>query len=299
MRALVTGATGFLGRHLLRQIEHPVVLTRNPDRARELPNDPELFPWSPPSPPPAEAFSGVEVVFHLAGESIAGGRWTDARKKKILESRREGTRSLVDAMAALERAPRAFVSASAVGYYGDRGDERLTEASPAGIGFLADVGSQWEREAMRAESFGLRTVCIRTGLVMGDDGGMLAKLKPIFGLGLGATFGDGRHWMPWVHRDDVTRLYLHAAAQSDLHGPLNAVAPGIVQNRDFTRILARVLGRPSFLKIPTFVLRAGMGEMTELVLGSQRVAPAATLASGFRFAHPELEPALRELLARQ
>ena len=299
MRALVTGATGFLGRHLLQQIEQPVVLTRDPARARGLPNDPELFPWSPSSPPPAEAFSGVEVVFHLAGEPIAGGRWTDARKKKILESRREGTRALVEAMAALERAPRALVSASAVGYYGDRGEERLTEASPSGSGFLAEVGAHWEREASRAESFGVRTVCVRTGLVMGDDGGMLARLKPVFRLGLGTTFGDGRQWMPWVHRDDVTRLYLHAATQSDLHGPLNAVAPGIVRNREFTRILARVLGRPSFLTAPTFVLRTAMGEMAELVLGSQRVEPAATLASGFRFAHPELEPALRELLSRR
>lgn len=299
MRALVTGATGFLGRHLLEQLEEAVVLTRNPAKARGLPNDPEIFPWSPPAPPPAAAFSGVEVVFHLAGEPIAGGRWTEARKKKILESRREGTRAIVQAMAALEQRPRAFLCSSAVGYYGDRGEELLTESSPSGFGFLAEVGAHWEREAMRAETFGVRTVCIRTGLVMGGDGGMLARLKPIFQLALGATFGDGKQWMPWVHRDDVTRLYLHAAAQSDLHGPLNAVAPGIVRNREFVQTLARVLGRPAFWRIPAFVLRGAMGEMSELVLGSQRVEPAATLASGFRFAHPELEPALRELLSRQ
>jgi uncharacterized protein (TIGR01777 family) len=295
----VTGATGFLGRHLLRQIDHGVVLTRSRAHARDLPDASEVFEWSPPELPPSDAFSGVEVVFHLAGDPISGGRWTEDRKRRILESRREGTRALVDAIAGLETRPRALISASAVGYYGDRGEEKLTEASPAGSGFLAEVASHWEKEAMRAESLGVRTVCVRTGLVMGDDGGMLAKLKPLFQLGLGPTFGSGQHWMPWVHRDDIIRLYLHAAAQPDLHGPVNGVAPGIVRNREFTRTLARVLGRPTFLRAPAFAIKAAMGEMAELVLGSQRVEPAATLSYGFRFAHPELEPALRDLLSRR
>lgn len=298
MRALVTGATGFLGRHLLEEIEHAVVLTRDPARARGLPHDPEVLAWSPPSAPPASAFADVEVIFHLAGEPIAGGRWTNARKKGILQSRREGTRALVDAIASLPVRPRALVSSSAVGYYGDRGEERLTEVSPPGVGFLSEVVAHWEKEAMRAESFGVRTVCVRTGLVMGDDGGMLGKLKPIFQLGLGATLGSERNWMPWVHRRDIIRLYLHAAAQPDLRGPVNGVAPGIVRNREFTRTLARVLNRPAFLRAPAFVIRAVMGEMAELVLGSQRVEPAATLSSGFAFAHPELEPALRDLFQR-
>ena len=297
MRTLVTGATGFIGRHLLEEIEDAVVLTRDPERARGLPRDPEVMAWSPRSgPPPPAAFAEVDVVFHLAGEPIAGGRWTAERKRRILESRREGTRALVDGIAAASPRPRVLVSSSAVGFYGDRGEERLTEASPAGTGFLAQVAVDWENESRRAESLGVRTVRVRTGVVLGTDGGMLARIQTPFRFGLGATLGSGRQWMPWIHRIDIVRLFLHAAAAPGVPGALNGVAPGIVRNRELTKLLARVLGRPAILRVPAFAMKALLGEMAEVVLGSQRADPEATLASGFAFAHPDLEGALRDLL---
>ncbi len=204
MRGLVTGATGFIGPHLLELLDRPVVLSRDANRAKQALNkyEVEAYSWDPvDGPPPAQALDGVEAVFHLAGESVASGRWTSRRKKRIRESRELGTRHLVDAMRQLRQPPKVLVSASAVGYYGSRGDEVLDESAPPGNDFLAYVCVAWEREAQRAADLGTRVICLRTGIVLGPDGGALQKMMLPFKLGLGGPLGNGRQWMPWIHVD--------------------------------------------------------------------------------------------------
>ncbi|MCA9728828.1 MAG: TIGR01777 family oxidoreductase, partial [Candidatus Eisenbacteria bacterium] len=221
--------------------------------------------------------------------------WTDSRKRRILESRRQGTRALVEGMVAAQDRPRVFVSSSAVGYYGDRGDEVLTEASGPGTGFLSEVAGVWEAEALRASAAGIRTVVVRTGLVLGPDGGMLAKLRLPFSLGLGTVLASGRHWMPWIHRDDLIRLLLHVC-RADVTGPFNAASPGIVRNREFTHALAGSLGRPAFLTVPGFALRLMLGEMATLLLGSTRAVPAQAAKCGFEFRHVDIHETFLDLL---
>lgn len=297
MRALVTGATGFIGRKLVAGLANPVVLSRSPDAARRTLGNVDAFAWDAEAgPPPAEAFDGVDAVFHLAGEPVAAGRWTRQRKARILDSRVRGTRHLVQAMEALAHRPSVLVSASAVGYYGNRGDEALDEAASPGQGFLADVCGAWEAEAGRARALGIRVVPIRLGIVLGEDGGALGRLLPLFKAGLGGTLGPGSQWMPWVHADDVVGLMRHVATtQAD--GPVNAVAPGIVTNREFTKALAAALGRPAFLPVPSFALRLALGEFGESLVHSQRVTPAAALASGYDFVYGTVDAALSAALA--
>ncbi|HEY5283931.1 MAG TPA: TIGR01777 family oxidoreductase, partial [Polyangia bacterium] len=199
MRTLVTGATGLIGRALIGRLDSAVVLTRDPARARVASPSVTVHAWSPEvGPPPAETFDGADVVFHLAGEPVAEGRWTTDKKRRIRDSRVLGTRNLVAGIAALEKRPRVLVSASAVGYYGDRGDEELVESSAAGRGFLAEVCAAWEHEAQAAEALGLRVVCARLGLVLAHGGGALARMLPAFRLGAGGKLGNGRQWMPWI-----------------------------------------------------------------------------------------------------
>jgi uncharacterized protein (TIGR01777 family) len=299
MRALVTGATGFIGRRLCAHLERPVVLSRDPDRAREALGDVEAFAWDAEAgPPPAEAFRGVEAVFHLAGDPVGDARWSDEKKRRIRESRVLGTRRLVGAIGTLDAPPRVLVSASAVGIYGARGEEVLDESSPPGDDFLADVCRAWESEALAARARGVRVVNPRIGIVLGEGGGALAKMLPLFKLCLGGRLGDGRQWMPWVHVDDVVGIMRFAAERADVEGPINAVAPAPVTNRDFTRALAHVLGRPAVLPAPAFALRLGVGEFARVLLGSQRVVPRAAERAGYRFQHPEIEAALRAILLR-
>ncbi|MSP63081.1 MAG: TIGR01777 family protein [Myxococcales bacterium] len=302
MRSLVTGATGFLGRRLVAALPGPVrVLSRDPAHAQKLLGDAvEPFAWIPEAgPPPAAALDGVEVIFHLAGESVAG-RWSKAKRESIRESRVRGTRNLVAAAGALSDRPRVLVSASAVGVYGPRGEEILDESTPVGPDddFLASVCRSWEEEAGRARTFGLRVVTPRIGIVLGPGGGALAKMLTPFRLGLGGRLGSGQQWMPWVHLDDVVGLLLHAAAKSEIDGPLNAVAPEPARNVEFTRALAKVLGRPAFLPAPAFALRLAIGEFANAILGSQRVVPRVAESTGYRFAHPILDEALRSALDR-
>ncbi|MFM8706854.1 MAG: TIGR01777 family oxidoreductase, partial [Planctomycetia bacterium] len=292
----MTGATGFVGPRLLRLLDAPVVLSRNPERARAAlgPLAGPLYRWDPmQGPPPAEAFEGVDVVLHLAGESVAEGRWTAAQKARIRDSRVVGTRHLVAGIAQTAVKPRVFVSASAVGYYGDRGDEELTESSTPADDFLARVCVEWEREAVAAESHGVRVVTARTGIVLGAGGGALGKMLTPFKLGAGGPLGNGRQWMPWIHVADLARLYLHAAEHESIRGPMNAVAPHPVRNSEFTKALGRQLHRPAFMPAPYLGLRLLFGEFAKVLFASQRVIPRVAIDTGFVFQYPEIAAALR------
>jgi len=302
MKALVTGATGFVGHRLLAKLHQPVVLSRNAEKAaKELSAfGVRVLAWEPiEGPPPVAAFEGVDVVFHLAGDPVAEGRWTEPKKGRIRESRIIGTRSLVVGLRNLAVKPKTLISASAVGYYGSRGDEELDEKSPPGSDFLADVCVGWEREAAMARELGLRVVSIRTGIVLGAGGGALAKMLTPFKLGIGSPLGNGRQYMSWIHIDDLVELMLFAAGNANVSGPVNGVAPHPVTNREFTKTLGRVLGRPTFMpSVPPIALKVLIGEFGQVLLDSQRALPKAAVDAGFSFQFPELEPALREILHR-
>jgi hypothetical protein len=299
-RALLTGATGLIGAKLAARLPEVVALSRAPDRARPGLGAAEVHAWSPEAgPPPPAALANLDVVFHLAGEPVAAGRWTPDRKQRIRDSRVLGTRHLVAGLAAQPRKPRVLVCASAVGYYGDRGDEVLDETSAAGPGFLAEVCQAWEREALAAEALGIRVVSLRIGVVLSRDGGALAKLLGPFRVGAGGTLAGGRQWMPWIHIDDLVGLLLHAAGCDGVRGPMNAVSPHPVTNREFTRTLARALHRPALLPVPQLALRLLLGEMSGVLTASARVLPRVAERSGYTFHYPDLDAALAALLGPQ
>lgn len=296
MRALVTGATGFIGRRLVASLDRPVVLSRRPEVARKVLGDVRAYAWQPETGlPPAEALEGVEAVFNFAGESVAGGRWSAERKNRIRASRVGGTRNLVAGLEAQKIRPRVLVSASAVGYYGSRGDEVLKEGAKPGDDFLAEVCAAWESEAGRASRLGVRVVTPRIGLVLGKGGGALERMLLPFKLGLGGRLGSGKHWVPWIHLDDLVNLLLHAANQ-EISGALNAVGPAPVTNREFTRTLASALHRPAIFPVPEFALRLIFGELASVLLASQRVVPGVAAATNFRYRYPSLADALREIV---
>lgn len=299
MDALVTGATGLVGGRLVSQLGAATVLGRDPTRARiRFGPGVDALQWSPErGPPPAEAIEGRDVIFHLAGEPVAEGRWTPAKKRRIRDSRVLGTRNLVAGIRALEQRPLVLVAASAVGYYGERGDEDLTESSSVASDFLAGVCLAWEAESLEAAELGLRVVLARIGVVLAPDGGALARMLPFFRLGLGGPLGNGRQWMPWVHVDDVVGLLLHAARSDAVSGPMNAVAPAPVTNRDFTSALGRALRRPTLVPVPRLGLRVALGELSQVLLASQRVVPRVAQSTGYRFRHPELQAALDACIA--
>lgn len=245
-----------------------------------------------------EALRGVEAVVHLAGENIAGSRWTASRKQELLESRRTGTRLLAEAVARATSGPRTMISASAIGYYGDRGDEALTETSAPGAGFLPEVAEAWEKATEPAKAAGVRTASIRIGLLLTPEGGLLQRMLTPFRLGVGGPLGSGRQWMSWIAAEDLMGVFLHALGRDDIRGAVNAVAPEPVRNAEFTRTLGRVLHRPAVIPVPALALRLAFGEMSDgAILASARVVPAVLQASGFQFKHPKLEPALVHLLA--
>jgi uncharacterized protein (TIGR01777 family) len=302
MKALVTGATGFVGPRLLRLLDAPVVLSRDPERARATLGHRvgRVVRWNPAEgPPPPEAFDGIDAVFHLAGESVSAGRWTAAQKARIRDSRVVGTRHLVQGIAQAERKPEVLVSASAVGYYGDRGDEELTESAPPADDFLGRVCVEWEQEALSASALGVRVVTARTGIVLGAGGGALGKMLTPFRLGAGGPLGNGRQWMPWIHVADLARLYVHAAEhrQPTISGPVNAVAPNPVRNSEFTKALGRAVHRPAFMPAPYLGLRLVFGEFAQVLFASQRVIPRVALDTGFIFQFPDIDGALREILS--
>ena len=300
MKVLVSGSSGLVGSALVPILAsggHQVVrLVRSQPApgAFEVRWDPEAGDID------AAGLKGVDAAVHLAGESIAAGRWTAARKVRILESRVRGTRLLAESLAGLEERPKVLVSASAVGYYGDRGEKALTEESGSGSAFfLSNVCRQWEAATEPAAAAGIRVANLRFGVMLASAGGALPRLLTPFRLGVGGRLGSGRQFMPWIALDDVVGAILHVLTTETLRGPVNAVAPQAVTNREFTKTLGRVLGRPTLFPMPAFAARLAFGQMAdELLLASQRVEPAKLLASGYRFRFPELEGALGHLLAK-
>jgi len=293
---VISGASGWLGTALTAHLEAAGHSVRR--LVRRAPADRREFVWDPAAGTiDAAAFAGADAVIHLAGEGIAEARWTASRKALILKSRVDGTRCIARAVAASGNPHLHLISASAVGYYGQRGDQPLYESAAPGEGFLSDVCREWEAEADRAASFGIRVVKIRIGLVLGRDGGALAAMLLPFRLGLGARLGDGRQWMSWIHLEDLTGMIRFALANDQASGAWNGVAPNPVTNAAFTRALGAALRRPAFFWAPEFVIRLGAGEMAQILFNSQRCAPAAPLAAGFRFRFPELGPALHSVLS--
>ncbi|HXF06211.1 MAG TPA: TIGR01777 family oxidoreductase [Blastocatellia bacterium] len=296
MNILVSGSSGFIGSALvaaLRAGDHRVVRLVRPQSKADGP----VVRWDPDTGTIDRAgLEGIEAVIHLAGASIAE-RWTPEHKTRIRESRVRGTRLLSEALAEQARPPGVLICASATGYYGHRGDEWLTEESPPGTGFLADVCQQWEAAAEPARQRGIRVVNLRIGIVLGRQGGALARMLLPFRLGLGGTIGCGRQYWSWIALDDLVSAFLHALVTDSLSGPVNVVSPVPVTNREFTRTLGRVLARPTVFPLPAPVARFLLGEMAdELLLASARVRPVRLLESGFQFRYPDLESALRHLL---
>ncbi len=300
-RLLLTGATGFLGRalalRLVREGYGLVAWVRSPERARSvLPAGTELVGTAGGRQALAGALEGVEAVIHLAGEPLVAQRWSQARRAELRASRIDSTRELVEALASAPRRPRVLLCASAVGWYGDRGDEELDERSPPGTGFLPELCAEWERAAQAAGDLGVRVVTLRTGLVLGAGGGALAPLLVPFRLGLGGRLGSGRQWMPWIHLEDWVELVVRALADERCRGALDLCAPQPVTNAEFTRTLAAVLQRPARLAVPAPLLHAALGARAELVLQSQRALPRRALELGHAFRFPALAPALRDLV---
>ena len=291
MKIAVTGSTGLVGSALIPLLEsagHEVVRLRRPAQW-----DPEKGAADP------SAFGGVDAVVHLAGENIAGGRWTAARKERILNSRVKGTKLIAETLGNLPKPPQVLVSASAIGYYGDRGSELLREQSPPGTGFLPDVCRQWEAATDAATRKGIRVVHLRTGIVLSGKGGALGKMLPPFKLGVGGKIGSGEQYWSWISIDDHCAAILHCIQASSLHGPVNSVSPSPVTNLEFTKALGRVLGRPVIFPLPAFAARLVLGEMSDpLLLASARIEPSKLMASRFIFRHKDPEPALRYVLSK-
>jgi len=292
-RILVSGVSGPIGAALL-----PLLKARGFEVTRLVRGTARngQIPWDPAQPLSPESVSGFDAVVHLAGETIFG-RWTEAKKRRILDSRVQGTRNLAAALAKTPARPRVFVSGSAIGYYGDRGDEILREHSSSGRGFLAEVCREWEGATKAAADVGIRTVCLRTGIVLSRDGGALPKMLFPFRLGLGGDIGSGEQWWSWIHVHDLVAAIHHSIKSDLLQGAVNGVSPRPVTNREFTKSLAAVLSRPAIFPVPAFAARAVFGQMAdEMLLASQRVEPASLITSGYPFQYVEVKKALKDLL---
>lgn len=296
MRVLVTGSTGLVGTALCERLKadrHQVVrLVRTP------PRDSSEVAWNPNAGTiDAAACEGMDAVIHLAGENIAGARWNERVKREIRDSRVKGTDLLARTLASLSNKPKTLISASAIGYYGDRGDERLTEQSSAGHGFLPEVCQAWEHAARPAASAGIRVVYPRIGVVLSPKGGALKKMLLPFQLGLGGVLGNGKQYMSWISLDDLVSILINVLDRDSLSGAVNATAPEPVTNHQYTKTLGSVLGRPTIFPMPAFAARLAFGEMADaLLLASARVEPARLLGDGFSFAHPSLNQALESML---
>jgi uncharacterized protein (TIGR01777 family) len=294
MKVLITGASGLIGSALQKSFEakgYEMLLA-----SRSQPKGDDDIQWNPDTgfaDDDLERLEGLDAVIHLAGESIAGLRWTDEKKKSIRDSRVHGTRTMIEAFARLENKPNVFISASAIGFYGDRGDDEMTETSSVGDTFLSEVAKEWESEARRAEDMGIRTVLLRNGIVLSKDGGALGTMLTPFKLGVGGVIGNGKQWMSWVSLDDVVEVVNFAIENEKVRGAINVTSPNPVTNEEFTKTLGDVLYRPTFLPLPEFAVNLVFGEMGDaLLIDSTKVVPKRLLDAGYEFEFPELKQAL-------
>ncbi len=298
MRVLITGASGLIGKALQASFEekgYELLLA-----SRKEANDDQHIQWNADTGFADEEISrleGLDAVIHLAGENIAGLRWTDEKKKAIRDSRVHGTRTMIEAFAKLKNKPKTFISASAIGFYGDRDDEELTETSSVGDTFLAETSKEWEAESRRAEDMGIRTVLLRNGIVLSKDGGALATMMTPFKLGVGGVVGSGKQWMSWISLSDLVGIVNYVLANEKMRGAVNVTSPNPVTNEEFTKTLGTVLYRPTFLPLPEFAVHMLMGEMGDaLLLDSTRVVPKRLVDAGFEFEYPDLKTALEHAI---
>jgi uncharacterized protein (TIGR01777 family) len=292
MKVLITGASGLIGKELQKSFaekDYEMLLA-----SRKEPKDDRHIQWSIENGfAEPEKLEGIDAVIHLAGENVSGLRWTEEKKKAIRDSRILGTRNVVDAISKLKAKPKVFVASSAIGFYGERGDEEVTESSAAGDNFLAHVCKDWEAESRRAEDAGIRTVLLRTGIVLSKDGGALGTMLLPFKLGVGGVVGSGKQWMSWISMDDHIAAINYALENENLRGAVNSVAPNPVTNEEFTKTLGEVLYRPTFLPLPEFAVSMVFGEMGDaLLLASTKVLPKRLEDAGFEYKFPDLKAAI-------
>jgi uncharacterized protein (TIGR01777 family) len=297
MRIAIAGASGFIGRGLVEELEREDHEVRRLVRGPSRPERGEIS-WDPAGGSiDADALRGIEVAIVLSGENIGSTRWSAEKKRALRDSRILSLGLVSETLASLEPRPRALIATSAIGYYGDRGDEVLTEESPAGEGFFPDLVRDWEAAAAPARDAGIRVVHLRLGLVLSGQDQLLGRVMPLFRLGIGGPIGSGRQWMSWISLEDTLRIVRLALENESISGPINCVAPHPVTNTEFTRALGRIVGRPTLFRVPAFALRLLMGEVAdETALASTRVVPRKLESAGFRFEHPEIESVLRRAL---
>lgn len=302
MKIVLAGGTGFIGRALREKLcgagHEVIVLVRHTGGTGKDVRETSVEWEGAASGSWIEHFDGADAVINLAGEDITARKWKPSRKQKILSSRVDTTRAIVDAIGRARKKPQILINASAAGYYGDAADQELTETSRRGAGFLADVCEVWEAEAKKAERFGVRVILARLGPVLGEKGGMLSKMLPLFLFFAGAPLGTGRQWIPWIHQEDAAGVFLFMLERSDLSGPVNVTAPAPVTMSRFSSILAGALRRPAWFPVPPFVLKIFMGEMAWVVLASQKALPQKLLGAGYQFRHPDLAEALDTILRK-
>lgn len=301
MRILITGGSGLIGRALCQALiaeDHQViVLSRQPGRVSHMPQGVQVVQWDAQSGAGWSSFlEGADAVINLAGESIAAGRWTAERKARIRRSRIQAGQAVVDALRQVQKRPQVLLQASAVGYYGPRGDEIVTEDTPPGRDFLAQVCVDWEQSTAPAEELGVRRVILRTGIVLSNDGGAFPRIVLPFRFFAGGPLGSGRQWWPWIHMDDQVGAIRFLLTHPDARGPFNLSAPEPVTNREFARQLGQVMGRPALLPTPAFALKLALGEMSTILLDGQRAVPHRLQEAGYQFRFPTLQPALAQLV---
>ena len=303
-RVIISGATGFIGNALCRELigggYEVVGLSRNPEMGKALlPGQVKVVKWDTKSSQGwADYADGAYAIVNLAGENIASGGWTRERKKRILQSRLDAGNAVVEAVEKAKYKPAVIIQASGIGYYGDSGDEILDETSSPGSGFLVEVAKQWEKTTEKVESFGVRQVIIRTGVVLGENGGFLSRVVLPYRFFVGGHMGNGKQWIPWIHVEDEVRAIRFLIEKKDLQGVFNLSSPHPLTSRDFSRTLGKVMKKPSWLPVPGFVLRLFFGEMaSELILAGQRALPKRLQKSGFKFQYPDLESALSQILS--
>ncbi len=304
MRVIITGATGFIGRALtealLKEGHDLVLVTRSIPKEKSISSVKLHFSiWFPDNESEIlKEIDGADAVINLAGEPIVGKRWTDSQKQKLLESRVHSTRCIARSIEKATRRPKILINASAIGYYGSRASEELTEESAGGEGFLSEVCRAWEAHAIRVEDFGVRVVRLRTGIVLEKWGGALHLMLPPFQMFAGGWLGSGKQWMSWIHLEDLVRMIVFCLENSQINGAVNGVAPQPVTNKAFSMVLAQVLKRPCFLPVPEIALKVLLGEMSTILLASQKALPKKATSLGFSFQYPEIRKALETILAK-